>query len=89
MDHLHPAMQAALAPFTQHLPRSDMSASTDKTVTLREGEQYGAKVYKPGCEASAIFAQIARTETITPATIMRMKQLGYTVKVQGKPEVTL
>jgi hypothetical protein len=59
------------------------------TVTLREGEQYGAKVYKPGCRLSEGFAHIAGTKTITPHTIMWIKAMGFTVKVEGKPEVTL
>lgn len=59
------------------------------SITLREGSQFGAKVYKPGCEISRLFAAIARTETITPVAIMHIKGMGYTVKVEGRPEVTL
>jgi hypothetical protein len=58
-------------------------------VTLIEGQQYGAKVYKPGCDIAHRIAAIAKTETITPYTLMHMKAMGYTVKVQGRPEVVL
>jgi hypothetical protein len=58
-------------------------------VTLKQGEQYGVAVYKPGCKVSEGFARIAKTTTITPACIHAIKDMGYVVKVEGKPEVTL
>lgn len=61
----------------------------EAVVYLREGVQYGAPVYKPGCPMSEGFAAIARTTTITPATIARIKAMGFQVRVLGKPEVEL
>lgn len=58
-------------------------------VMLRAGEQYGAQVFKPANEAAQTFAAIAKTSTITPATIQRVKALGFRVLVEGNEQLEL
>lgn len=83
--HIHPGLHAALASIA---PRTAPGAVLP-VVWVTEGEQYGAKVYKPHCHIAAGLAAIARQKTITPYTLMHMKSMGFTVRVVGRPEVEL
>lgn len=60
-------------------------------ITVREGEQYGAKVYKPALDDAIAhgMCEIGRTKTFTPTMIHAAKAMGFIVRVEGKPEVTL
>jgi hypothetical protein len=44
---------------------------------------YGNEVVYPACPASAIFAEIARTKTLTSETLRMIERLGYTIEVEA------
>jgi len=39
--------------------------------------QYGKWVYYPACSDAKVFAEIAGTKTLTDATLVQIKKLGY------------
>jgi hypothetical protein len=43
---------------------------------------YGKELAYPDCVASGMFCAIARTETLTPYVLDKIKQLGYRVNVR-------
>ena len=56
-------------------------------ITIERRDQYGAPVYFPVCDTARLFAQIARTKTLTPDTLAGVKALGYQIEVKH-PETT-
>lgn len=54
---------------------------SERAITVRMKENYGALKYYPECEDSKVFARIARTTTLTEETLRRIMKLGYKVKV--------
>jgi hypothetical protein len=44
-------------------------------------EVYGETKVYPVCEKARLFAEIAGTRTLTPATLKRICQLGYAIEV--------
>jgi len=46
--------------------------------------QYGKWVYYPMCEKAKAFAAIAGTKTLTDATLVQIKNLGYEIKASAK-----
>lgn len=46
--------------------------------------QYGKWVYYPACEGAKAFAAIAGTKTLTDATLVQIKKLGYDIKASAK-----
>jgi hypothetical protein len=51
-------------------------------ITVEVREVYGHKKFYPACRDSKIFASIAGTVTLTEATIRRIMELGYKVKLK-------
>ena len=51
-------------------------------ITIERRDQYGAPVYHPIDDAAKAFARIAKTKTLTPATLREIKALGYLVEIQ-------
>lgn len=58
-------------------------------ITVRIDKQFGNEVIVPVCDDAKIFARIAGTKTLTGTTILHIKALGYTVRVQPDERVTL
>ena len=54
-------------------------------ITVRVRSVYGKRVVYPHCPAAKAFARIARTETLTLATLHEINTLGITIDVL--PEV--
>jgi hypothetical protein len=46
--------------------------------------QYGKWVYYPACDDAKAFAVIAGTKTLTDATLVQIKKLGYEIKASAK-----
>lgn len=46
--------------------------------------QYGKWVYYPSCEKAKAFAAIAGTKTLTDATLVQVKKLGFEIKASAK-----
>ncbi len=46
--------------------------------------QYGKWVYYPVCDSAKAFAAIAGTKTLTDATLVQIKLLGYEIKASAK-----
>jgi hypothetical protein len=46
--------------------------------------QYGKWVYYPACKDAKAFAAIAGTKTLTDATLVQIKNLGYEIKASAK-----
>ncbi len=49
---------------------------------------YGETKFYPECHNATLFAQIARTKTLTPETLQHIKSLGYKL-VFKHDEVTI
>ncbi len=54
---------------------------TTMQITVQIKSVYGEDKVYPVCEKAKLFASIARTTTLTTATIERIKELGYTLKL--------
>jgi len=52
------------------------------TITIKIKQVYGNKVYYPICNQAKVFADIANTKTLTYATILKIKELGYEIKIE-------
>ncbi len=50
-------------------------------IQVRIKQVYGRDAIYPACEASKIFAQMAKATTLTPNQIGLIKALGYTIEV--------
>jgi hypothetical protein len=50
-------------------------------IKLEQKQVYGNTVYYPANEAGVIFAKIANTKTLLPATLKLAKELGYTIEL--------
>jgi hypothetical protein len=50
-------------------------------ISVKIKSVYGVDKIYPACRKSELFARIAGTMTLTPATIERIKSLGYEIKV--------
>jgi hypothetical protein len=48
-------------------------------LTIEERNNYGAPAYYPVCDTAKTFSDIIGTKTLTPAALMRIKKLGYTI----------
>lgn len=46
--------------------------------------KYGKWVYYPACENAKAFAAIAGTKTLTDATLVQIKNLGFEIKASAK-----
>ena len=72
---------------------SDMATSAvrgdPRCITVEIREVYGADVVYPVSRGAFVFAQLAGTKTLTRRTVELIKQLGYTIDVKPRPEVTL
>jgi hypothetical protein len=51
-------------------------------ITVEQRNQYGAITFHPVCEQSKLFANIAKTKTLTLDALHMIKQLGYQVEVK-------
>ena len=51
-------------------------------ITVKHLYQFGANTYHPVCDTAKAFARIAKTKTLTPATLREIKTLGYLVEIQ-------
>jgi hypothetical protein len=54
------------------------------TCLIEIKNQYGNELVYPICKTSWLLANIAKQTTLTPATIMYAKQLGYTFEEPAK-----
>lgn len=52
-----------------------------KTIQITIRNVYGNEQAYPVCEAAKIFAEIAGSKTLTPATLRKIQSLGYTIEV--------
>jgi hypothetical protein len=46
---------------------------------------YGQRKFYPKCDKSKVFASIAGTTTLTEATLRKIMELGYEVRVVQEP----
>ena len=53
-----------------------------KTITVQIKYNYGNKAIYPICDDAKLFANIARTTTLTDRTIATIKKLGYSILVE-------
>lgn len=51
-------------------------------INVKAVKQYGVWVYYPVCGKSGLFAQIARTKTLTMDALTLIKEMGVDVEVQ-------
>lgn len=59
------------------------------TITIEVKHVYGVATAYPKCEASKLFAAIAKTKTLTAADLHRIKALGYQINQQAAPAFNL
>jgi len=52
-----------------------------QTIKIEQKQVYGNTVYYPANHEAIIFAKIANTKTLLPATIKLAKELGYTIEL--------
>ena len=52
-----------------------------QTIKLEQKQVYGNTVYYPANHEAEIFAKIANTKTLLPATLKLAKELGYTIEL--------
>ena len=52
-------------------------------ITVQLKSVYGTEKFYPACPLARLFAEIAGTETLTPATLKRVRKLGYYIEVSG------
>jgi len=57
-------------------------------ITIKVTKNYGVQTFYPVCDKAKLFARIAGTKTLTPATIKLIKELGYEVNIKHD-EVTI
>lgn len=50
-------------------------------ITIEKRDQYGATVYHPKDEAAQLFAQIAKTKTLTIDALNAIRALGYQIEI--------
>jgi hypothetical protein len=53
-----------------------------KTVTIQQKEVYGEVKFYPLCANGKIFAELAKTKTLTTEALRLIKSLGYQIDVQ-------
>lgn len=51
-------------------------------IRVRIKEVYGVQTVYPVCSQAELFARIAGTKTLTPATLRAVEALGYTVEIE-------
>lgn len=62
---------------------------TQQAITVQVKHVYGTPTAYPMCEASKLFAAIAKTKTLTAADLHRIKKLGYQINQQAAPAFNL
>lgn len=61
-----------------------MKTNQCNTIVVEIRHVYGVPTLYPVCEEAKIFAAIARTKTIRPEDVMRIKTLGYVVQIKQR-----
>lgn len=51
-------------------------------ITIERRDQYGTTAFHPVCETAQAFARIAKTKTLTPATLREIESLGYQIEIK-------
>lgn len=72
-----------LAEMTREKNRKENSMNLEITVLVKD--IYGQRKFYPKCDKSKVFASIAGTTTLTEATLRKIMELGYEVKVVQEP----
>ena len=52
-----------------------------KSITVEIKNVYGVNQIYPVCDIAKIFASISGTKTLTAHTVLKIKELGYTINV--------
>ena len=50
-------------------------------ITIERRDQYGATVYHPADETARLFAQLAKTKTLTTDALALIRALGYQIEI--------
>jgi hypothetical protein len=53
------------------------------TITIQVDKAYGGFLFYPICDKAKVFADIAKTKTLSYQTIKHIKELGYEVVSKG------
>jgi len=56
---------------------------TAKKITVEAKPNYGRFVFYPLCDNAHLFAEIARTTTLTTDTLKKIIKLGYEIECQS------
>jgi hypothetical protein len=59
------------------------------SITVQVKHVYGTPTAYPLCQAAKVFAQIAKTKTLTAADLHRIKALGFSIIQQTEPAFNL
>jgi len=55
----------------------------NQSILIEVKDQYGAQVFHPVCQVSKLFAQLARTKTLTNDSLKTIKELGYKIEIKA------
>lgn len=50
-------------------------------ITVQQRDQYGTTVFHPVCASALLFAQIAKTKTLTREALRSITALGYEIEI--------
>jgi hypothetical protein len=65
--------------------KTERENSMNLEITVLVKDIYGQRKFYPKCDKSKVFASIAGTTTLTEATLRKIMELGYEVKVVQEP----
>jgi hypothetical protein len=65
--------------------KTERKNSMNLEITVLVKDIYGQRKFYPKCDKSKVFASIAGTTTLTEATLRKIMELGYEVKVVQEP----
>ena len=51
-------------------------------LTIKSKDVYGRTLYYPACKRAELFAQLTNKTTLTPETLVIVKELGYNINIQ-------
>lgn len=59
----------------------------EKTILLKQANQYGTVIYYPACAQSDLLAELAKTKTLTTSALKLIKSLGYKIELVAPANV--
>jgi len=65
--------------------KNERKNSMNLEITVLVKDIYGQRKFYPKCDKSKVFASIAGTTTLTEATLRKIMELGYEVRVVQEP----